>query len=75
MEEAISVAHQEDPTRWIQRIHAALECEHGSATFGKLREKTGLSPGALFLGLLLGHERWQFTQKTFYGEVLVSLTD
>lgn len=74
MEAAISVAHQEDPTRWMQHIQAALESEHGSATFGTLRRTTRLSPGALFLGLLLGHERWQFTQKTFYGQVLVSLS-
>ncbi len=75
MEEAISVAHQEDPSSWIERIHAVLENEHGTATFGWLKQATGLSPGALFLGLLLGHERWRITQKTFYGEIFVSLPD
>ncbi|PZO46103.1 MAG: hypothetical protein DCF15_20775 [Phormidesmis priestleyi] len=73
IEETISVAHQEDPTRWILRIHSALESEHGCATFGKLMKKTSLSPGALFLGLLLGHDHWHLTQNSFYGQVVVTL--
>lgn len=73
MEEAISVAHQEDPSSWIEHICSTLEKERGSATFGQLRQATGLTPGALFLGLLLGHELWHIQQQTFYGEIFVRL--
>ena len=73
MEEAISVAHQEDPSSWIEHIRSTLEKERGSATFGQLRQATGITPGALFLGLLLGQDSWHLKQKEFYGEVVVEL--
>ena len=57
-EDALSVAHMEDPKDWISRIQKALQENHGSADFHQLLIGTRLSPGALFLGLLLGHEYW-----------------
>ena len=73
-EDALAVAHHENPNDWIHRIHKALENNQGTATFAQLQNDTGLSPGALFLGLLLGHENWQMRQTQFYGPVIVVLT-
>ena len=72
-EDALAVAHHETPQLWIEQILAALEKEPGAVSFGRLLLTTGLSPGALFLGLLLGHQHWQTTQQSFYGDVSVQL--
>ena len=74
METALSVAHREEPNQWIDKIYAALQKRKGTATFKQLQKITGLSSGALFLGLLLGHDLWRTQQQTFYGEVLVRLS-
>ena len=71
-EDALAIAHMENPKDWIDRIQRALEGSGGRASFGALRTATGLSPGALFLGLLLGQELWDLRQSEFYGEVQVS---
>lgn len=71
-EDALSVAHLENPSDWIDRIHKAISLSGGRASFGALRSATGLSPGALFLGLLLGQEQWSLHQAQFYGQVVVS---
>ena len=73
-EDALAVAHHENPNDWIQSIALSLENNQGKATFAQLQDATGLSPGALFLGLLLGHEQWQLKQTQFYGPVIVVLT-
>ena len=73
-EDALAVAHHENPADWIHRIAISLQENHGSATFAHLQDATGLSPGALFLGLLLGHDNWQMRQTKFYGPVIVVLT-
>lgn len=70
-EDALAVAHLENPFDWIQKIAAALNEKGGTASFATLRQTTGLSPGALFLGLLLGQEQWSMQQETFYGQVVV----
>jgi hypothetical protein len=41
----------------------------GKATFSQLLSLTQLSPGTLFLGLLLGQDNWSMSQTAFYGEV------
>ena len=73
LEQALMVAHHENPHDWIQRISMALEHNHGAMGFWKLQEVTRLSTGALFLGLLLGQENWTLQQQEFYGEVMVKL--
>ena len=73
VEDALKVAHHENPHDWIKRISMALEHNHGTMGFWKLKEVTRLSTGALFLGLLLGQENWTLRQQEFYGEVVVKL--
>ncbi len=73
VEDALRVAHHENPHDWIQRILKALEHSKGTMGFWKLKEVTRLSTGALFLGLLLGQENWTLQQQEFYGEVVVKL--
>ena len=73
VEDALRVSHHENPHDWIQRISMALEHNHSTMGFWKLREVTRLSTGALFLGLLLGQEEWTLQQQEFYGEVVVRL--
>ena len=73
VEDALKVAHHENPQDWIQRISMALEHNHGTMGFWKLKKVTRLSTGALFLGLLLGQEEWVLGQQEFYGEVVVTL--
>ncbi|MEO0519146.1 MAG: hypothetical protein AAF171_17795 [Cyanobacteria bacterium P01_A01_bin.116] len=75
MEEALSVSHVEQPQIWIEKIKGALHKCGGTATFCQLKKSTGLSKGALFLGLLLGQENWDIGQKTFYEQVSVTLRD
>lgn len=70
-EDALAISHMENPSDWIDRIQRALAGSGGAASFGALRNATGLSPGALFLGLLLGQEHWTMTQTEFYGQVEV----
>ena len=65
-EQAIAVSHGEKPKEWIERIKNALADNGGEAEFWGLQRCTGLSPGALFLGLLLGQENWTPTQIDFH---------
>lgn len=73
VEDALSVAHHENPIDWISRIKIALEHNHGTLGFWKLREVTKLSTGALFLGILLGQDNWELRQDNFYDDVVVKL--
>ena len=74
MEEALSVSHVEQPQIWIDAIRGALrKKKNGTASFSQLSEATGLSKGALFLGLLLGQENWDIAQDHFYEQVWVQL--
>lgn len=70
-EQALSVAHGEDPNNWIARIKAALENADGRAELWQLREMTRLSVGELLLGLLLGQDNWVISQTTFYEKLLI----
>lgn len=70
-EQAIAVAHGEDPQQWIESIQKALETAEGKATFWALHENTGLSAGELLLGLLLGQKHWAFRQDKFYGTATI----
>ncbi len=72
-EDAFSVAHLEDPADWILKIVTALQLNHGVADFEHLRLATGLSPAALLLGLLLGHDSWTLHQAQFYAPITVTL--
>jgi len=74
-EQALAVSHVEQPHQWIENIKRALENNSGILEFWELNSKTGLSQGALWLGLLLGHENWTLRQHCFYGTVVVSLKD
>ncbi|MGB3293238.1 MAG: hypothetical protein WBB01_09650 [Phormidesmis sp.] len=74
-EDVLSVAHLENPKDWIGRISLALADSGGSASFAELHKATKLSPGALFLGLLLGQEQWDLRQAEFYGQVVVRLSE
>ncbi|MEN8446262.1 MAG: hypothetical protein ABG776_14770, partial [Cyanobacteria bacterium J06555_13] len=74
-EDALAVSHVEQPHQWIEKIKRALENNSGMLEFWMLQEKTGLSHGALWLGLLLGHDNWRLEQQNFYGEVWVTLND
>ncbi|MEO0704119.1 MAG: hypothetical protein AAF050_00340 [Cyanobacteria bacterium J06649_5] len=74
-EQALAVSHVEQPQQWIEKIKRALENNSGRLEFWKLQSKTGLSQGALWLGLLLGHDNWRLRQHCFYGTVVVSLKD
>lgn len=73
LEQALKVAHHENPQNWISKIRKALEKHQGTMGFWKLKEVTGLSTGALFLGLLLGQEEWTLGQREFYQDVVVKL--
>ena len=73
LEQALSVSHVEKPNEWIQRIAIALKEKGGTATFWTLKNMTGLSSGATFLGLLLGQDNWTLGQKEFYGTVSVKM--
>ena len=73
--DVLAISHQENSSDWIARIQSALLDSGGKATFESLLEGTRLSPGALFLGLLLGHERWNIRQTEFYGQVLVKAVE
>ena len=68
-EDALAVSHVEKPQEWIENIKIALEQNGGKANFWLLQHSTGLSPGALFLGLLLGHQNWVTTQIDFDGNI------
>ena len=73
LEQALSVSHVEKPQEWIQRIAIALKEKGGKAEFWTLKNMTGLSTGATFLGLLLGQDNWTLGQKEFYGTVNLHL--
>ncbi|MEM6452496.1 MAG: hypothetical protein AAF703_19540 [Cyanobacteria bacterium P01_D01_bin.105] len=75
LEQALSVSHVEQPQMWIESIRGALEKKKGTASFCQLKKSTGLSKGALFLGLLLGQENWNLTQDNFYEQVSVTLRE
>lgn len=66
LEEALAVSHVEKPQEWIEMIKGALVEKGGEANFWGLQRMTQLSPGALFLGLLLGHHNWNTTQIDFH---------
>ena len=66
-EQAMAVSHVEKPQEWIEMIKAALAENGGEANFWQLQRCTGRSPGALFLGLLLGQQNWMTTQIDFEG--------
>lgn len=70
-EQAIAVAHGEDPKDWIIKIIKALKKEKGNAEFWSLKKMTKLSSGELLLGLLIGQENWTIRQQEFYGIVTV----
>ena len=72
LEEALAVSHVEKPQEWIQQIKGALVDKGGEANFWWLQRMTQLSPGALFLGLLLGHTHWIITQIDFDDDEEVS---
>ena len=76
-EDAISVAHAENSREWIKRITASLceQTQNEAMTFALLLENTQLSPIELWLGLLLGHERWFIQQECFYSEIRVLLKE
>ena len=71
-QDVLAIAHLENPADWILRISNALEENGGSSDFAQLKQVTHLSPGALFLGLLLGQERWLLSQNQFYGTLTVT---
>ena len=66
-EQAMAVSHVEKPQEWIEMIKRSLAENGGEANFWVLQSCTGLSPGALFLGLLLGQQNWITTQIDFEG--------
>ncbi|MBE9064481.1 hypothetical protein [cf. Phormidesmis sp. LEGE 11477] len=72
-EDAIAVAHAENSRDWIERIATVLceQAQNEAMTFGLLLESTQLAPIELWLGLLLGHDRWLMQQECFYGEISV----
>ncbi len=70
-EDMRAIAYEESPSDWIQKIATALKENGRKGDFALVRKATGLSPGALFLGLLLGHDNWRLRQVAFYGEVEV----
>ena len=80
-EQAMAVSHVEKPQEWIELIKVALRRGGGEANFWLLQRSTGLSPGALFLGLLLGQNNWTTTQidfddiPEFYSSFSVKLID
>lgn len=71
LHQALAVAHGENVEHWIKTIQKVLENEGGTAEFWMLREKTGLKPAELFLGVLLGQEHWFIAQDKFYGTITV----
>lgn len=66
--EILNLAHAEDPQAWQVAISRAIDEQ--VVPFSQLLSDTGLSPGELLLGLLLGE--WQLSQREFYGELLCS---
>lgn len=73
-EQAIAVAHGENVKQWIEKIRLVLmNSEDGVLDFWTIRERTGLRPTELFLGLLLGQKHWRITQQEFYGNVTVRI--
>lgn len=72
VEQALAVAHGEDVQGWIEKILMALNENHsGTLEFWMLRDRTGLQPAELLLGLLLGQENWTIRQNGFYEMVWV----
>ena len=63
----LELAHAEDPAAWQVAIEQAMD-KRRAVPFAELLGETGLSPGELLLGLLLGG--WQLSQREFYGELL-----
>lgn len=66
--EVLGLAHAEDPKAWQSAIALALDSQAQPVRFWALVEATGLRPGELLLGLLLGG--WALSQEEFYGELL-----
>ncbi|MGI8933349.1 MAG: hypothetical protein ACR2FS_04670 [Phormidesmis sp.] len=68
--EVLGLAHAEDPQAWQNAIVMAMDAQPQPVGFWRLVEVTGLSPGELLLGLLMGG--WRLSQDSFYGEILCS---
>lgn len=79
LEQVIAIAHAESVTDWQDAIFSVLKQESHPIDFWVLKGKTNLSASALFLGLLLGSERWYLQQAVSlvedngYGSIFVSL--
>ena len=74
VEQALAVAHGENVQGWIVKIKGALtESSSGMMEFWMLRDKTGLQPVELFLGVLLGQEYWRIGQNGFYETLWIEM--
>ena len=71
LEQALAVAHAEDPQLWILAIKRTLHTLGGKTDFYTLRLQANLSAGELFLGLLLGQQHWKLSQTSFYNAVFI----
>lgn len=65
LEQALEIAHVESASDWQALIHSILSLEPGPIDFWALKQKTGLAPVALFLGLMLGSDKWALVQEDF----------
>lgn len=78
LEQTLAIAHSESVSDWRLKIMNALESETFPIDFWVLREKTRLSPSALFIGLF-GSEDWYMKKNDAvadedgYGSILISL--
>ena len=81
LDQVLAIAHSESASEWQEKILSILQLEILPIDFWALKEKTQLSPSALFLGLLLGSEDWylrkndEVVSEWGYGSILVSLTE
>ena len=79
LEQVLAIAHSESVSDWRVKIMEVLENEDSAIDFWLLREKTQLSPSALFLGLF-GSDDWYMKKNEEapnvggYGSIWISLT-
>lgn len=79
LEQVLAIAHSESVSDWRIKIMEVLKTEDFPIDFWLLREKTQLSPSALFLGLF-GSDDWYMKKNEEvstvggYGSIWVSLT-
>lgn len=66
--DVLVLAHAEDVESWQLAI-ANVMASHKRLSFTTLLELSGMRPGELLIGLLLGE--WTLKQQTFYGELEV----